>query len=121
MEIRSRIVHIATAYTMKFSNAETHVDQAIGEFLKIGEAVAPRRIQMPKGVLFLQMNPGDPASATICIYDRRNQDFFLLEFEGPDDHLTPDDFDRLIAEYNLLQYAEKPELLEALYQRPGSA
>lgn len=121
METDSRTVHIAAAFTMKFSNAATHVDQAIGEFLQIGEAVAPRRIQMPKGVLFLQMNPDDPASGAIYVYDRRNQDFFLLEFEGSDDHLTANDFDRLIAEYNLLQYAERPELLQALYQTPGLA
>jgi hypothetical protein len=121
METRNRTVHIAAAYTMKFSNAETHTDQAIGEFLKIGEAVAPRRIQMPKGVLFLQMNPDDPASGAIYVYDCRNQDFFFLGFEGCDDHLTVEDFEQLVAEYNLLQYAEKPELLQALYQTPGLA
>lgn len=121
MQPSNRIVHIAAAYTMKFANADTHVDQAIGEFLKIGEAVAPRRIQMPKGVLFLQMNPDDPASGAIYVYDRSHQDFFLLGLDGPDDHLTLEDFDSLLAEYNLLQYAEKPELLQAQFQSIGLA
>lgn len=121
MQTSSRSVHIAAAYTMKFANAETHLDQAITEFLKIGEAVAPRRIQMPKGVVFLQMAPDDPASGAIYVYDRRNQDFFLLGLDGPDDHLTLEDFDMALAEYNLLQYAEKPELLQAQFHAVGLA
>ena len=47
---------------MKFTNAETYVDRVIEEFVKVGEAVAPRQIQMPKGVIFIQMSPEDPAS-----------------------------------------------------------
>lgn len=118
MQLDNRQVHIACAYTMRFSNAEQCTDRAIDEFLNIGEAIAPRRIHLPKGVLFLQLRPDDPASGAVYVYDHRRQDFFQLGFrlERDDEHLTIEDFDRLTTEHDLLRYAEKPELLQAQWQ-----
>ena len=42
----------------------------------------------------------------------------LLSFDGPDDNLTAQDFGQLFSEYNLLQYAEKPALLQAQFPEP---
>ncbi|MGB8132382.1 MAG: hypothetical protein WCG81_21525 [Candidatus Angelobacter sp.] len=100
---------------------EPHVDRVIQAFLQIGEAVAARWIQMPNGILLLPVAPENPASGAIYVYDRRRQEFYLLCFDGPDDNLTAEDFCALLSEYNLLQYAEKPALLRAQFQSPGSA
>ena len=102
-------------------NPEPHVDLVIRAFLRIGEAVAARWIQMPRGILLLPVIPENPASGAIYVYDRQSQEFYLLSFDGPDDRLTTQDFSQLLAEYNLLQYAEQSALLQAAFQGPGSA
>ena len=86
-----------------------HVDRIIREFLKIGEAVAARWIQMPHGILILQMVPGKADSGAIYLYDREQQMFYMVGFDGPDDHLTVEEFDRLMDEYGLLLFAEQPQ------------
>jgi hypothetical protein len=91
-------------------SSETHVDKVIEIFLSIGESVAARWIQMPKGILLLQMVPGDRASGAIYLYDRVGEDFYLLSFEAADENLTVQEFAQLLQEYNLLQYAQWPEL-----------
>ncbi len=110
-----------TLKDLRVAHSEPYVDRVIHEFLKIGEAVAGRWIQMPKGVLFLQKAPENPASGAIYVYDRQTQELYMLSFEGDDDHLTVDDFSELFAEYNLLRYAEQPSLLHTVLQSAGSA
>jgi hypothetical protein len=100
---------------------EPHVDRVINIFLSIGEAVAARWIQLPKGILLLQMAPNNPASGAIYVYDRTNQDFYMISFEGSDDTLTLDDFSKILPEYDLLRYAEQPALLQAHSGRAGCA
>ncbi len=106
---------------MGLGNPEPHVDRAIEEFVKRGEAVAVRWIEMPKGILLLLAVPGRPASGAVYLYDRIGQDFYMLGFEGPDDCLTLEEFCELMSEYNLLSYAEEPVLLLAAFQAPGTA
>jgi hypothetical protein len=89
-----------------------YVDRIIREFLKIGEAVAARWIQMPRGILLLQVVPGRPDSGAIYLYDRAKQLFYMLGFDGPDDNLTPAEFDQLFEEYQLLLYASDPSLAQ---------
>lgn len=110
-----------TLKDLRVAHSEPYVDRVIHEFLKIGEAVAGRWIQMPKGVLFLQKAPENPASGAIYVYDRQTQELYMLSFEGDDDHLTVDDFSELFTEYNLLRYAEQPSLLHTALQSAGSA
>jgi hypothetical protein len=110
-----------TLKDLRVAHSEPHVDRVIHEFLKIGEAVAGRWIQMPKGVLFLQKAPENPASGAIYVYDRQTQELYMLSFEGDDEHLTVADFSEIFTEYNLLRYAEQPSLLHAAPQRAGSA
>jgi hypothetical protein len=102
-------------------NPEPYVDRIIHAFLEIGEAIAARWIQMPKGILLMPVAPENPASGAIYVYDRQRQEFFLLSFDGPDDNLTAQDFAQLFLEYNLLQYAERPALLQPQLQGAGSA
>ena len=106
---------------MGLGSPEPHVDRVIKAFLGIGEAVAARWIQMPKAILLLQMAPENPASGAIYVYDRLRQDFYLLSFEGAEDTLTLEDFFQLLPEYNLLQYAEQPGLLQVPFQSVGAA
>ena len=106
---------------MGLGNPEPHVDRVIKVFLGIGEAVAARWIQMPKAILLLQMAPENPASGAIYMYDRLHQDFYMLSFEGAEDTLTLEDFSQLLPEYNLLQYAEQPAMLQIPLQSAGSA
>ena len=102
-----------SARDMGVGNPEPHVDRLINTFIGIGEAIAARWIQMPKAILLLQMAPENPASGAIYIYDRQRQDFYMLSFEGAEDTLTVEEFAALVREYNLLRYAEQPNLLQA--------
>ena len=44
--------------------------ETVQAFLELGEAVATRWIQTRKGVMLLQMVPGDNASGAIYVFDR---------------------------------------------------
>ena len=102
-------------------NPEPHVDRVIKAFLGIGEAIAVRWIQMPNAILLLQMAPGDAASGAIYVYDRLQQDFYMLSFEGAEDSLTLEEFSQLLPEYKLLRYAEHPSLLQVNFQNAAAA
>jgi hypothetical protein len=90
------------------------VDRIVREFLEIGEAVAARWIEMPQGVLLLQMVPGTPDTGAMYLYDRQEQVFYMLGLDGADDNLTVTEFDDLSAEYNLLRYIADPGLVRAV-------
>ena len=88
------------------------VEHAIKVFLHLGEAVAPRWLQMPRGVLLLQAVPDNPQSGAIYLYDRERQLFYLVTFEhGCDDSLTAAEFEQLVTEYDLLFWAANPDVL----------
>jgi hypothetical protein len=90
---------------------EPFVDRLMREFLKIGEAVAARWIEMPRGILILQAAPEREDSGAIYLYDRKEHIFFMVGFDGPDDNLTLAEFNQLLDEYGLLKYAETPSLV----------
>lgn len=98
------------------------VEHAIKVFLYIGEAVASRWIEMPKGVLLLQAVPDNPRSGAIYLYDRERQIFFFLAFrDGRDDSLTVAEFEQLVTEYDLVSRAANPALLSAAVTKPATA
>lgn len=103
-----------------FGNPEPNVSRLIEEFLKIGDAIAARWLELPKAILLLQMAPDDPASGAVYLYDRQAQVFYMICFEGEDDHLSMEDFDGLLDEYGLLRYAEQPRLVQDLPSVPAS-
>lgn len=115
---RNSGLHFSKLFTVQelgFKNPEPFVGPLIRQFLKIGEAVAGRWIEMPQGILIFQMVAGVPDSGAIYLYDRRDQVFYIACFDGNDDHLTLEEFNRLLVEYDLLQYAEQPGLVRSLH------
>ena len=97
------------------------VEHAIKVFLYIGEAVAPRWIEMPKGVLLLQAVPGNPESGAIYLYDRERQIFYFACFDqGRDDSFSVEEFEQLVAEYDLVSRTANPALLPA-FSNPARA
>lgn len=88
------------------------VEHVVKVFLHIGDAVAARRVEMPHGILLLQLAPERDDSGAIYLYDRERQVFFFVSFaEGRDDALTATEFDDLVAEYDLISWAAHPDLL----------
>lgn len=118
----------AIAFTPLFTTDEvglrSHagVEHVAKVFLHVGEGLATRWIEMPKGVLFLQSVPGQPASGGIYLYDRSRKIFFFITFaEGRDDSLTASDFDALVEEYDLLLWTANPAMIRVPLQPHGVA
>jgi hypothetical protein len=98
------------------------VEHVVKVFLNIGEAVAARWIEMPRGILLLQSVPDQPASGAVYLYDRERHIFFFVDFaEGRDDALTAAEFDQLVAEYNLVWWTANPAFLPASVGSPAMA
>ena len=89
------------------------IQQTVDEFLALGEAIATRWIQTTKGLMVLQMVPGNPSSGAVYIFDRQREDWYMLSFEGCEDQFTSEEFDRIFAEYKLFNYIEQPGFLRA--------
>ena len=100
---------------------EPNLDRLVKVFMQISEGIAARWIQMPKGMLLLVMVPDNPASGAIYIYDRVGQQFSLVSFEGADDTLTVEEFESLLDEYRLMDYAANPALFQSPVQQPAIA
>jgi len=93
---------------------DASVDHIVKVFLNIGEAMAARWIEMPRGILLLQAVPDQPASGAIYLYDRERRIFFFVDFvDGRDDTLTATEFDELVAEYDLVSCTANPAFLPA--------
>lgn len=94
---------------------EASVEHVVKVFLNIGEAMAARWIEMPRGILLLQTVPDQPASGAIYLYDRERHIFFFVDFvDGRDDTLTATEFDQLVAEYDLVSCTANPAFLPAM-------
>jgi len=96
---------------------EPFVNRLMREFLKIGDAVAARWIEMPRGILIFQVAPERDDSGAIYLYDRGEHLFYMVGFDGPDDNLTLAEFNQLLEEYSLLKYAETPSLMREHVER----
>jgi hypothetical protein len=114
-----RIELLFTSSEIGVSVPEPHPMRAIRIFLDIASdtdyrAIAPRLTQMPKGVLLFQMVADEPGTGAIYILIRDSGEFYAVTFEGPSDNLTIPEFESLVREYGLLEYAAQPQLIEAL-------
>jgi len=90
------------------------VEHVVKVFLSVGEAMAARWIDMPRGILLLQTAPDQPASGAIYLYDRERHIFFFVNFnDGQDDTMTAAEFDQLVAEYDLVSCTANPAFLQA--------
>jgi hypothetical protein len=93
---------------------DASVEHVVKVFLAVGEAVAARWIEMPRGILLLQTVPDQAASGAIYLYDRENRVFFYVDFaSGRNDALTAAEFDQLVAEYDLVSWTANPGRLPA--------
>lgn len=100
----------------------TSIEHVVKTFLHVGEAMAARWIEMPRGILLLQTVPDQPASGAIYLYDRERRIFYSVSFlNGGDDTLTAVEFDELAAEYELVKWTAHPECLPASVTKPGLA
>jgi hypothetical protein len=101
---------------------EASVEHVVKAFLNVGEALAARWIEMPRGILLLQSVPDRPASGAIYLYDRERHIFYFVSFlDGSDDALTPAEFDQLVGEYDLVSRAANPTLLSPYVSKAGLA
>lgn len=101
---------------------EANLDRLVRAFVQMSEGTVTRWIQMPKGILVLLMVPDNPVSGAIYIYDRVDQQFYLVSFDqGSDDTLTISEFEDLLGEYPLLDCVSNPSLFQASVKEPASA
>jgi hypothetical protein len=101
---------------------DASVEHIVKVFLTVGEAMAARWIEMPKGILLLQTVPDEPASGAIYLYDRERHIFFFVDsLDGRDDSLTTAEFDQLVAEYDLISCTANPDFLSAAIVTPALA
>ena len=101
---------------------DASVEHVVKVFLNVGEAIAARWIEMPRGILLLQEVPDQPASGAIYLYDRERHIFFFVDFfNGRDDTLTAAEFDQLVAEYELVSWTANPAFLPASARNLGMA
>jgi hypothetical protein len=101
---------------------DASLEHVVKVFLTVGEAIAARWIEMPRGILLLQTVPEQHASGAIYLYDRDRHIFFFVDFvKGRNDRLTAAEFDQLVAEYDLVSWTANPELLPATISNLGVA
>jgi len=116
MNLSRGAIHFKRLFSLRqigIGDCEPFTDRIIRKFLEIGEGVAARWIEMPQGILLLQMVPGQPDSGAIYLYHRQHQVFYMVGFDGPEDNLTVEEFTQLLKEYKLLRYAEQPSLIHS--------
>ena len=101
---------------------DASVEHVVKVFLNVGEALASRWIEMPRGILLLQTVPDEPASGAIYLYDRDRHIFYFASFlDGQDDALSVTEFDQLAGEYDLVSRTANPSLLSACLSGTGQA
>ena len=101
---------------------DASVEHVVKVFLTVGEAIATRWIELPRGILLLQTVPDQAASGAIYLYDRERQIFFFVDFvSGRNDALTAIEFDQLVAEYDLVSWTANPAQLPATISGIGLA
>ena len=101
---------------------DASVEHVVKAFLNVGEALASRWIEMPRGILLLQTVPDEPASGAIYLYDRERHIFYFVSFlDGQDDALTVTEFDQLVVEYDLVSRAANPSFLSHCLSKTGQA
>jgi hypothetical protein len=102
--------------------SDASVEHVVKAFLNVGEALASRWIEMPRGILLLQSVPDEAASGAIYLYDRERHIFYFVSFlDGQDDALTVTEFDQLVVEYDLVSRAANPSLLSHCLSQTGQA
>lgn len=124
-----KITHLFNAADLGILVPEPHAKRALSIFLDTAvangdTAFIVRATQMPSGVLFLMSIKGEPNCGVIYLYARESGDFYAIVFDGEkfdSEHLTPAEYEELVTEYQLLEFAACPKLISSLNQTPGLA
>ena len=104
---------------------EPRPDRALQIFLDVSSgatytAVSPRVSQMPRAVLFCSAVDGKADSGAIYIYSREWGEFYMVMFtNGRETDLTVPEYEDLVHEYDLLEYAADPNLIYAVLWHRG--
>ena len=115
-------ISFATLVTADDIGVRTGSDsELVQAYLEWAEGYAEYWIQMKNGAVLLQMIPGSPDSGAIYLLNSLNRTFYLVHFENGDSNLTKKQFEILVGEYGLLDYATCPQLIEARIQKLGTA
>jgi len=83
------------------------IQQTVAAFLKIGEAIATRWIQTPKGVLLCKWLR-NPESGAVYVFDRQREVWYMLSFEGCEDRFTSESFDRVFSNTSCSAMSSSP-------------
>ena len=123
-----RITHLFNAQELGVLVPEPHPTRALRIFLDVASpsdeqpAIAPRVTRMPRAILLLQSVEGVAASGAIYLYVRDTGDFYMVEFnDGDNDNLTIPEYEDLVREYGLVEYAACPDLIKCPAQPAGVA
>ena len=90
-------------------------DAAVAALVAITENAQPRRwIEFPASILLFVSVQGDPESGAFYVFDRRTSVWFWIDFDDLQyGGYSPNDFDLLVREYDILSLVERPGLLTA--------
>lgn len=123
-----RITHLFNAQELGVLVPEPHPTRALRIFLDVAspsneqQAIAPRVTRMPRAVLLLQSVEGVADSGAIYLYIRDTGDFYMVEFnDGDNDNLTIREYEDLVQEYALVEYAACPDLINGSLQPAAKA
>lgn len=99
---------------MKLDRKRRAPDVAVEEFRKLaGEQKIVGWYDFPNSLLLFSINPGNPRSGTIHIYDRRRGRLYVVDFNDTNfGGYTEAEFRKLIIEGHFLKLAAEPWLLE---------
>ena len=95
--------------------------ELVRAYLDWSEGYAEYWIQMTNGAVLLQMVPDSPDSGEIYILNSINRTFYLVHFADSNSTFSKKQFEDLVSEYKLLDYASYLHLIEMLVQEPAAA
>lgn len=116
----ARIERLFNAEEIGVAVPEPHPDRALRIFLEKAAphgktAYAPRTTQMRNGVLFLCAVADTAPCGTIYIYSRDSGEFYVVGFTGDEDNITTRDYEQLVHEYGLLEYAAQAPRIDECF------
>ena len=117
---QARIERLFNAEDIGIAVPEPHPDRAIRIFLDKcaadgQSAYAPRMTQMRNGILFLVAVVDTTPCGSIYIYSRDSGEFYCVGFTGDEDFLTVRDYEQLVQEYGLIEYAARAHLIDECF------
>lgn len=116
----ARIERLFNAYDIGVAVPEPHPDRALRIFLDKSAphgktAYAPRATHMRSGVLFLCAVADTTPCGSIYLFSQNSGEFYFVGFAGDEDNITTRDYELLVEEYGLLEYAANVALIDECF------